>query len=92
MDPHPPAAAYPVQAGTTEEPAPDQTCAGLDSAYGHTCYLEDGSWTYETTISVDGIENDVQLYCMCEHHDGDEVPADLEGMVAQRLDEARRSR
>jgi hypothetical protein len=23
-------------------------------------------------MSIGGIENDLQVYCLCEHHDGDE--------------------
>ena len=91
MDPHAPAAAYPAQAGTPIEPSPDEPCAGPDSDCGHACYLEDGTWAYETTISIGGIENDVQMYCQCEHHEGDEGegPSALAGIVAKRLDEAR---
>ncbi len=55
-----------------DEPLADEPCAGRDSACGHTCHLDNGSWTYETTMSMGGIENDVQAYCLCEHHDADD--------------------
>jgi hypothetical protein len=74
-----------------DELLPDQPCAGRYSACGHTCWLEDGSWTFETTIPVGGIDSDVQAYCRCEHHDGaDGSAAGLMEVVRERLDLARR--
>jgi hypothetical protein len=76
-----------------DQPLPDEPCAGRYSACGQTCFLADGSWTFETTMSIGGIDNDVQAYCQCEHHDGVEGPdAGLAVHIRERLAQARRQR
>ena len=74
---------------TREDPRPDQPCTLWGSECGHTCYLADGAWVHETTISMGGIDNDVQVYCQCEHHEGDEHQQPEPGLTAL-LDARRR--
>ena len=77
-------------AGINDAPRPDQPCAGRDSDCGHSCHLDDGSWTYETTMSIGGIDNDVQAYCLCEHHELDQqgTAPGLADHVRWRVEEA----
>ena len=83
---------HPAQEYGLIEPFPGEACAGRDSPCGHGCFMENGSWTYETTMSIGGIENDVQAYCMCEHHQLRGPAAGLSDYVRERLDQARRRR
>ncbi len=69
---------------------PDEPCAGRDSPCGRSCYLDNDAWTYETTMSIGGIENDVEAYCMCEHHQLQGSPAGLMSHIRERIDRARR--
>lgn len=52
-----------------EEPRPeeDQPCNGWCAT---TCWLEEGTgFVYETTLGGNGEpEQDVQAYCLCDHH------------------------
>ena len=68
----------------------DEPCAGRGSPCGRTCYLDNDAWTYETTMSLSGIENDVEAYCMCEHHQLQGSPAGLMSHIRERIDRARR--
>ncbi len=75
---------HPAQEYGLVEPLPGEACPGRDSACGRSCYLDNDAWTYETTMSIGGVENDVQAYCMCEHHRLEGSPAGLMSHIRER--------